>query len=158
MVWRLVKQRRAQTHLICAKFSHRVSIHQRQPGWGRRDESVGKKERLVARHKVGPFMVWMEAVASRMYHLFCKKKTRGSACTCRYWRSSFERHRPNSLVMLISTPDQRRAMVPSARINCTDTCLGVNHRLGPRNWTAYFSILLMSISVMFTQPPRPSWR
>ena len=58
---------------------------------------------------------------------------------------------PTSLIMLVSILDKRRPVGPSAGIDCVDAYLGVNPRLGPRNWTAFFIFMLMYVEMMLTQ-------
>ena len=56
---------------------------------------------------------------------------RGPACTFKYLSISSELHRPTNLIMLVSAPDQRRAMMPAAWRDYANTLLGVRPRLGP---------------------------
>ena len=56
-----------------------------------------------------------------------------------------------SLVISVSTPEQRMAMAPASSIDRAVTSLGMKPRLGPRKRTESFSILMVSIGVMLTQ-------
>ena len=44
-------------------------------------------------------------------------------------------------------------MAPTARRDCADTSFGVNTKLGPRNRTSSFRILMVSIGVIFNHIP-----
>ena len=78
---------------------------------------------------------------------------RGSDCTCRYWINSPESYRTTTLIMLMLTPDQRRAMAPADCIYYVDTSLGVKTSMGLIKWTVSFRVLLISVGVMLTQRP-----